>query len=561
MGTWTDLDCCATEAGDNTDQGACRRTVPSLTGLADAEEPMRTFDCDVDVVDGEPMKENPDALGGDLRGAQFVTESLIVRREPRGFHSRLEQSAHLALDDEIARAVPLPTTLRAFGYLWRLRPNKMSQDELLKLWQYSKKANSFDAFVSHTWWTPGYQKFISLLLRSYWHYAVVAMIATSVVIMIMYRLDILPMPLRFASPFRLFPKTVPCGPWATLFAFIISLFALLCAPFLPCQSFDIFFDAACIHQTDPVMRERGIYGIGGYLTVSKELRILWSVPYLTRLWCIFELAGYRRANPKGKIVFQPLKVERDFCVLWACVYLFSCVFHIMNTGSALRGLFVISALLAVSALIPSVHAIRKGFQEQEHSLQGMANFDLELVSCSSDFDKQFILGAVSQWYGSADAFTQYVRGPLRDELVQVVAEMQAPVSYCLLSCSPLAGIYADVLGALWLGGAPSQVMLAYLMGEMLSTLLLVMAQFKILFILAKYYTQPRFGSRTMDYVQTCGVSLVFLMPVAVSWPKNQAFYAFGVPGAAAVLVVSVVLFIAIFFRDFKRLWSCFRAWP
>ena len=158
----------------------------------------------------------------------------------------------------------------------------MSQDQLLKLWQSSKKANSFDAFMSHTWWTPGYQKFISLLLRSYWHYVVVATIAASAVIMIMYRLGILPMPLKFESHYELFPRTIPCGPWGTLFTFQVSLCALLCAPLLSCRSFDIFFDVACIHQTDPVMCERGIYGIGGYLTVSKELRILWSVPYLTR---------------------------------------------------------------------------------------------------------------------------------------------------------------------------------------------------------------------------------------------------------------------------------------
>lgn len=35
------------------------------------------------------------------------------------------------------------------------------------------------------------------------------------------------------------------------------------------------------HQ-DPAQRERGIYGIGGFLAVTKEMRILWSPPYLSR---------------------------------------------------------------------------------------------------------------------------------------------------------------------------------------------------------------------------------------------------------------------------------------
>ena len=185
----------------------------------------------------------------------------------------------------------------------------------------------------------------------------------------------------------------------------------------------------------------------------------------------------------------------------------------------------------------------------------MANFDLELVSCSSDFDKQFILAAVREWYGSTDAFTQYVRGPLRDELVQVVAEMRAPMSYCLLAFSPAAGIYADVLGSLWLAGASNEMLLAYVLGQVLSSFLLGMAQIKVLFILARRYSQPRFLSRTMDYMQSGGVLLVWVLFVAASFPRNEVYYKFGVPGAVAALIVSMLVFIAMFFRDFQRFWG------
>lgn len=34
------------------------------------------------------------------------------------------------------------------------------------------------------------------------------------------------------------------------------------------------------------LMERGIYGLGGFLQVSKELRVLWSAPYLSRLWSL-----------------------------------------------------------------------------------------------------------------------------------------------------------------------------------------------------------------------------------------------------------------------------------
>lgn len=72
-----------------------------------------------------------------------------------------------------------------------------------------------------------------------------------------------------------------------------------------------FLDVACIHQTDHELMERGVYGLGAFLKRSKELRILWSPPYLTRLWCIFELAAFRTANPNGTITLTPL-IESSF---------------------------------------------------------------------------------------------------------------------------------------------------------------------------------------------------------------------------------------------------------
>ena len=45
-----------------------------------------------------------------------------------------------------------------------------------------------------------------------------------------------------------------------------------------------FLDVACIHQTDEELMARGVYGLGGFLRQSAELKVLWSPPYLTRLW-------------------------------------------------------------------------------------------------------------------------------------------------------------------------------------------------------------------------------------------------------------------------------------
>ena len=62
---------------------------------------------------------------------------------------------------------------------------------------------------------------------------------------------------------------------------------LLLSPYRPGEQRDVcFIDAACIHQTDVELMHRGIRSIGGFLLVARELRILWSSTYLTRLWCV-----------------------------------------------------------------------------------------------------------------------------------------------------------------------------------------------------------------------------------------------------------------------------------
>ena len=70
------------------------------------------------------------------------------------------------------------------------------------------------------------------------------------------------------------------GTFGTLVGLMLSPYCPRCKPMDTC-----FIDAACVHQADETLMKRGIHGIGGFLLVSKELRIIWSPVYFTRLWC------------------------------------------------------------------------------------------------------------------------------------------------------------------------------------------------------------------------------------------------------------------------------------
>ena len=62
-----------------------------------------------------------------------------------------------------------------------------------------------------------------------------------------------------------------------------------------------------IHQADPELMQRGIYGLGGFLKASSEMRILWSPPYLSRLPGIYVGRGF-----EGSGVFEGYRTKLSF---------------------------------------------------------------------------------------------------------------------------------------------------------------------------------------------------------------------------------------------------------
>ena len=131
---------------------------------------------------------------------------------------------------------------------------------------------------------------LSLLLQAGWKWVIFLYGVMVVVVALLHAADSLPLPFDFTPQCPNFTVTVPYAPWTLLLTFFSSIIAMLSAPYLP-EGYGAplvwdavcFLDAVSIHQTDAALMERGVYGLGGFLKVSKELRVLWSRPYLSRL--------------------------------------------------------------------------------------------------------------------------------------------------------------------------------------------------------------------------------------------------------------------------------------
>ena len=84
---------------------------------------------------------------------------------------------------------------------------------------------------------------------------------------------------------------------------------------------------------DRALMERGVYGIGGFLRVSSELRILWSGPYLPRSQHVCARVQVEMPavwEHRGTwILFHSATVPVSVCVC-VCVCVSVCVFCILS---------------------------------------------------------------------------------------------------------------------------------------------------------------------------------------------------------------------------------------
>lgn len=343
--------------------------------------------------------------------SQSISEGSQVGRE------KIFTGDFLGVDTELLRSISLRSSLRYAGRMWRSSPMKMEVHQLQQLHAHSRSAEGYEVFFSHTWTTPGRWKFLSLLLDSCWRSTLLSWaFATAVGAMLCYW-EILPMPFqhtttRFGQDF-----TCPYALWLLGGGCLGSLFGALLSPHLPqcCHRNAVqhaFLDGVCINQADNELKERGIYGIGGFLSVSQELRVLWSAPYLSSLWCVFELAAYRKANPKGRIQLMPLFVEQAVVVMWLCFWFMCAIMWVGTATDAFADGRQALAALAVGPLLPFLKLLRRNFNGARKLLTDLDQFDLANARCAHNFDREFVCSAIRMWYGSDEAFTEHVRGAL-----------------------------------------------------------------------------------------------------------------------------------------------------
>lgn len=451
--------------------------------------------------------EDMDKISDDLQDLR-VEDIDAVDASPQEFEEEHAMEPDVRLDPSLLRGISLHRSLRDPGRVWKTAPSKLREVDHAFLSRRVTQVDGFDVFLSHTWQTSGRLKVWALLLRTGWPCILILWCFFTVTAALLYAAELLPYHTWYYDTSYNFAGWVPHGLWMRAAGILAFLMGLAVAPYR-CSSEICFVDVVSINQADPQLTRLGVYGLAGFLSKSKELRVLWSPPLLSRLWCIFELAAFRKANPTGQVVLAPLYVETMVGMVlfgFIVIQLTFMLAQILAWGE-LGYLFIIISLLPA---LPLVHYIRRTLREKTRLLAALKSFDLYKAGCSCDFDREFIHARISEWYGSPEAFTEYVRGPLFQELSGPLSGIQVPIAYWALVAAIETSSLLEFQVSYYLGGAPWDTLLSQFLASVLAAVLWRIVSLKMAFNLSDWCSTP--SSLAVDvlksiliWILTCGL--------------------------------------------------------
>ena len=303
-----------------------------------------------------------------------------------GLQKMLEMK-HMEVDHEIMRGIPLHRLLRRIE-VWTSPDEIRRRNWTERVWNLSRPVSNHDIFLSHTWRSKGRWKVLSLTMQSGWFHGLLAWFLGVALVVCLRALELIRDPWEKKTLFLAGKAVVvPVSPWSVMFGGIFMVMGLCISPFLPLKTKICYLDAACIHLAHGELFERGVYSIGGCLSVAKELQVLYSPEYLSSLWCLFEIVGFRNANPDGKLVFSPLFIERSVAI---CVFILWCIILVMylvisEVPAAVRQGYMGLAYLLVFfvPLVLVVHTLRGNFREKKQLIFDLKTFDLQKLTCAA----------------------------------------------------------------------------------------------------------------------------------------------------------------------------------
>mmetsp|Transcript_36474 Transcript_36474/g.77574 ORF Transcript_36474/g.77574 Transcript_36474/m.77574 type:complete len:584 (-) Transcript_36474:38-1789(-) len=365
------------------------------------------------------------------------------------------------------RGVPTHLLLRRLG---RVFANGSGEASTFAM---SAQVERIDVFLSHSWATPSILKTVALMYRSNVSVALILSTSVLIVIQVLRRIideDFLRIKtLPFYFPGGGEPVHVHLSVNVLVYCCIFAIALIYGAEIgRCCFRYSMYFlDKCCIHQTDPVKKMQGIHQLGDILAHSKRMVVLWQPEYLSRLWCVWELAAFSSLS-EGSVEFLPLKLPLFVIGLFA--------FHF---GATVGVVFVGPRLLyskrfaeLAGELLPPAGQLTLNLfllflfnflvfswagtffwkfciwhmDDRRDLIRELKHFKVEDAKCFLPADRVFMLSSIEGWFGSVEHFEALVQEDLSNNVASSLHHSgPVPFSMLIVGALPHAFIFGDAL--------------------------------------------------------------------------------------------------------------------
>ncbi|CAE7466581.1 unnamed protein product [Symbiodinium sp. CCMP2592] len=332
---------------------------------------------------------------------------------------------------EILRGVRVGKLLRYLPSTWLLG------GDFDTLHSLSQQTPHFDQFWSHSWRGGRWSKYINIL---YLHNCVPATVAGS---------------LSASVVCGLVSAGLLVGRWC-LFSGLVA-FCIVLLLWRPRKL--VFIDIACIPQADQDRKGEAILSMGAFLKQSASMLVLWDPSWVTRLWCIFEIAAFLHSRGPGckadlEIIPPLLGPVLLGCEMLLCVTALAYGYIESSLASSEEPVLVgEESLLLLAVLGPLfsfvTHALRGYARSVETLQEQLREFKVEHARSAccdqghedkSLCDREVILECITAWYSSLDNFESQVQSEVRMAIIDQLAYKAISYQRIVLLSTPYVWI-------------------------------------------------------------------------------------------------------------------------
>ncbi|CAE7458237.1 unnamed protein product [Symbiodinium natans] len=292
------------------------------------------------------------------------------------------------------------------------------------MFESTSPADRVDYFISHTWSSDRWTKYLALCLHLNLRLAVFSSILTW--ILTATALVLWAGSLGAWGGSRLLLPSLVYWPMA-IFYLVFFYGHLLSRHWQKLPT--VWLDKMCIHQGDEAMKAQQVTALPVFVACSSRILVLWDDTYFERLWCNLELATFAKYGSAERVEIRPLWLAPwllwsmlldlasasffEVCEVafpnWSMDLVKDLVDFFENTFQlgeaspqglviACMAIWTMSGACYLPTSVPAFLAFRQKIANHHLMLEQMSQFDLRRAKCTIEADRKLVESQVEELF-------------------------------------------------------------------------------------------------------------------------------------------------------------------